>query len=88
MNTSKPVNILLTSAGRRVQLVRFFQRALARSGLSAKVLVSEANPEWSAAARVADGSIHVPPVQAPDTAAITGFGQSSIADRTRSMRVS
>jgi carbamoyl-phosphate synthase large subunit len=59
-------NILLSSAGRRVQLVRFFQRALAGSGLPGRVLVSEANPEWSAAARIADGWVRTPPVRAPE----------------------
>jgi carbamoyl-phosphate synthase large subunit len=53
-------NILITSAGRRVQLVRFFQRALADLGLPGKVLAVDANPVWSAAAREADGSSPAP----------------------------
>ena len=46
-------DVLITSGGRRVQLVRFFQEAMRRLDLPGRVLVSDANPEWSAAARVA-----------------------------------
>lgn len=59
-------NVLVTSAGRRVQLVRFFQRAMAERGLPGRVVVSEAEPEWSAAARIADASFRSPRVTAPE----------------------
>lgn len=62
--TARP-NLLVTSAGRRVQLVRFFQRALATTGISGRVLVAEANPEWSAAARTADDFAVAPRVTDP-----------------------
>lgn len=52
--TSEKYNILITSAGRRVQLVRFFQQALSKCGVSGCVLAMDLNPEWSSAARVAD----------------------------------
>ena len=55
-------NILITSAGRRVQLVRCFQRAMAKRLPEGRVLVGESDPTWSAAARVADGSFELPRV--------------------------
>lgn len=58
-------NILVTSAGRRVQLVRFFQRAMAAHRLPGRVVVSESNPAWSAAARIADASFPSPLVTEP-----------------------
>lgn len=59
-------NILLTSAGRRVQLVRFFQRALKDHHLPGRLIVAEADPDWSAAARLADTSVRLPLVTDPD----------------------
>jgi carbamoyl-phosphate synthase large subunit len=53
-------NVLITSAGRRVQLVRFFQRALVDRGVAGHALVAEANPDWSAAARIAHGAYRLP----------------------------
>ena len=61
---SDPINVLVTSAGRRVQLVRFFQRALADLRLGGSVVTTDLNPEWSAAARTADASFRSPPVSA------------------------
>jgi carbamoyl-phosphate synthase large subunit len=59
-DTSKKV--LITSAGRRVQLVRCFQNAMAKRLPEGRVLVGESDPTWSAAARVADGSFELPRV--------------------------
>lgn len=64
--TSVPGSVLISSAGRRVNLVRFFQRAMRDHAVDGRVLVSDANPDWSAAARVADVSIRVPLVSDPD----------------------
>lgn len=58
-------HILITSAGRRVQLVRFFQRALSNLGLPGQVLAVDANPIWSAAAREADGFSPAPLLSDP-----------------------
>lgn len=55
-------NILVTSAGRRVQLVRYFQRAIEDRCLAGRVVVSEVNPDWSAAARIADAAFRTPHV--------------------------
>lgn len=61
MNT----NILITSAGRRVSLVRFFRQELAQLFPGAKVFTTDANPSLSAACRVSDGSFSVRRVTAP-----------------------
>ena len=59
-------SVLITSAGRRVQLVRFFQRALADLKFNGKVVTAEMNPEWSPASRLADGAFRAPRVTAPE----------------------
>ena len=48
-------SVLITSAGRRVQLVRFFQRALADLKFNGKVVTAEMNPEWSPARAICLG---------------------------------
>jgi carbamoyl-phosphate synthase large subunit len=55
-------NILITSAGRRVQLVRSFQIELKKVFPTSKVFTAEANPEWSSACRVSDGFFVLPRV--------------------------
>lgn len=56
------MNILLTSAGRRVGLVRAFQAELKKKFPFSKVYTAEANPEWSSACRVSDGYFTIPRV--------------------------
>ncbi|WP_025209247.1 ATP-grasp domain-containing protein [Hippea sp. KM1] len=51
----KEINVLITSAGRRVSLVRNFQKY-------AKVYTCDMNPEMSAACQVSDGYFRVPKV--------------------------
>ncbi len=55
-------NILITSAGRRVSLVRFFKKELNQVFPEAKVFTSDANPEFAAACIVSDGYFKVPRV--------------------------
>jgi carbamoyl-phosphate synthase large subunit len=55
-------NILITSAGRRVSLVRFFKEAVDVAGLPAKVYCTDLNPQWSSACRVADAAFDAPRV--------------------------
>lgn len=55
-------NILITSAGRRVSLVRFFKSELNEVYPDASVIASDANPERSAACMVADNYFRVPRV--------------------------
>ncbi len=53
-------NILITSAGRRVSLVRFFKTELVKFFPEAKVFTTDINPEYSSACRVSNGFFKVP----------------------------
>jgi carbamoyl-phosphate synthase large subunit len=53
------MNVLLTSAGRRVELLEAFRRELARLAPGGRVLAGDASP-WSAALRVADEAVLLP----------------------------
>ena len=54
------MNILISSAGRRVSLVRAFQKELKALYPNAKVFAADAQPLLSAACQVADGFFKVP----------------------------
>ena len=54
------MNILITSAGRRVSLVRSFQKELKKVFNNGKVYATDAEPELSAACQVADDSFIIP----------------------------
>ncbi|TXE04829.1 ATP-grasp domain-containing protein [Gelidibacter salicanalis] len=54
------MNILITSAGRRVSLIRSFQKELKKVGFNSKVFASDSNPNLSAACHIADGFFKVP----------------------------
>jgi len=54
------MNILITSAGRRVSLVRAFQKELKKIYPSAAVIAADAQPKLSAACHVADSYFQVP----------------------------
>lgn len=60
------MNILITSAGKRVSLVNIFRDELARYDKDAKVMTTDANPPLSAACQIADASFKVPRVDNPD----------------------
>ena len=55
-------NILITSAGRRVGLVNFFQYELNKKFPLSKVYTAEANPKWSSACRLSDNYFTIPKV--------------------------
>jgi carbamoyl-phosphate synthase large subunit len=55
-------NILITSAGRRVGLVRAFQAELKKKFPFSKVYTAEANPEWSSACRISHSFFTIPRV--------------------------
>lgn len=55
-------NILITSAGRRVSLVRSFQKELKKIFPTSHVYTTDANPEWSSACRISDKSFILPKV--------------------------
>lgn len=59
-------NILITSAGKRVALTRYFKETLCRLIPGAKVLITDMNPEMAPVSYVSDGSFKVPRVTAPD----------------------
>ena len=64
-------SVLVSSAGRRVQLVRYFQRALADLGIRGKVITTDMNPDWSAASRLSDAAFKAPRVSSPEYAVIS-----------------
>ena len=60
------MNILISSAGRRVSLVRAFKNELKKHFPKGKVYASDANPKLSGACQVADGYFKVPMVNHPE----------------------
>ncbi len=59
------INVLFTSAGRRVELVRAFRRAYEELGLRGRILVADVDP-LAPAHQVADASFIVPRLDAPE----------------------
>ncbi|WP_179334799.1 ATP-grasp domain-containing protein [Winogradskyella costae] len=60
------MNILITSAGRRVSLIRSFQKELKKINKNGKVFATDAEPILSAACQIADGFFKVPRLDALD----------------------
>lgn len=60
----KKNNILILSAGRRVELVQDFQTEAAKFSDGIKVLAADLNPCMSPACHVADNAFEVPPISA------------------------
>jgi carbamoyl-phosphate synthase large subunit len=58
------MNVLLTSAGRRVALVRAFRRELATLHPGGRVIGADASP-WSAGSHAADAAVGLPPCDHP-----------------------
>ncbi len=61
-----PVNILISSAGRRVELLECFRRAAVELRLDLKVYAVDANPQMSSACQQADNAWEVPRCTHPD----------------------
>lgn len=59
-------NILITSAGKRVSLTRYFKETLNRFYLDAKVFTTDMNPDMAPAGYVSDGCFKVPRVTDKD----------------------
>ncbi len=59
-------NILLTSAGRRVSLVKNFQDTLKAFNPNGKVFTTDMNPKLSSACQISDGYLKVPRVTGKD----------------------
>lgn len=64
------MNILITSAGRRVSLVRAFQKELKKLVPEAVVVACDSDPELSAACHVADVFFEVPRLDNPNYIAV------------------
>jgi carbamoyl-phosphate synthase large subunit len=62
----KSMNILITSAGRRVSLVKAFQKELKKVNAQAQVIATDSNPLLAAACHVADAHFQVPRLNAPN----------------------
>ena len=60
------MNILISSAGRRVSLVRAFQKEAKKIDAGIKVFASDASPILSAACQIADDYFKVPLLSTPD----------------------
>ena len=60
------MNVLITSAGRRVSLVRAFQQELKKLDENAQVFAADASPVESSACHAADGYFQVPRLDNPD----------------------
>lgn len=63
---SKKINILILSAGRRVELVQTFQQALRRHFPAGHVFTTDFNPNLAAACHVSDKGFKAPRVTAPE----------------------
>lgn len=61
----KPLTILLSSAGRRVELLEAFRQSARELGIELTVLATDLAPEWSAACQRADGCFAVPRASDP-----------------------
>lgn len=59
-------NILITSAGKRVALAKYFKETLNRFYPEAKVYITDMNPEMAPVSYVCDGAFAVPRVTAPE----------------------
>lgn len=59
-------NILITSAGKRVALTKYFKETLNRFFPESKMFITDMNPEMAPVSYVCDGSFKVPRVTAPE----------------------
>ena len=62
---AEPFNILFTSAGRRVELVRAFRRAYRELGLDGRIVITDIDP-LAPTAQIADQFFLAPRIDAPD----------------------
>lgn len=59
------MRILITSAGRRAELLQCFRTDAAALGIDLTILACDLNPDWSVACQLADKHFPVPPVTDP-----------------------
>jgi len=60
------MNLLISSAGRRVALIESFREDAHALGIPLRIVATDMQPELSAACQVADASYRVSPVHSPD----------------------
>ena len=65
MKGKKHIKIILSSAGRRVELINCFRTAAKEIGCRLEIIAIDAEPEWSPACQIADAAYRVPKVAAP-----------------------
>jgi len=53
-------NVLITSAGRRTQLLEHFRNSITHFDASGKIITCDSNPSWSAACKISDLSFESP----------------------------
>jgi carbamoyl-phosphate synthase large subunit len=63
---SNSLRILVSSAGRRVELIQCFRSAAEKLGVPLSVIACDVAPEMSSACRMADHAFRVPPCDDPD----------------------
>ena len=61
----RQMTMLVCSAGRRVGLLCAFRRAAGNLGIDLKIVACDAQPDWSAACRLADEAVRVPSASDP-----------------------
>lgn len=66
MGTTPQISLLISSAGRRVGLMRCFQQDAARLGVGLRVVATDAQPALSAACHFADKAAPVPRCESSD----------------------
>jgi carbamoyl-phosphate synthase large subunit len=64
--TSKKMTTLISSAGRRVELIRCFQEGAQELGIELNVIATDASPSLSAACHLANRAIRVPRCDSPE----------------------
>ncbi len=58
--SNKFLNLLISSAGRRVELIQSFREAAQKIGCALRVIAVDVDPSWSPACQVADQAYEVP----------------------------
>lgn len=62
----KPLTVLITSAGRRGELLQCFRASAKDMGIRLRLLACDLDPDWSAACQMADAAFGVPRADAPE----------------------
>src|SRR3546814_3095740 len=60
------LRLLITSAGRRGELLQCFRNDATALGIDLEIIACDLRPDWSPACRLADVRIAVPPVTEPE----------------------